>query len=62
MALAPLVQIKVYHGNELVANCPNFHDKPVAVPNSIWDLFVRMIFNDRANSGTAHGWSFVKET
>ena len=54
--LMALAQIKVYHGNELVANCPNFHDKPVSVPASIWNLFV-----DRENSGTAYGWSFIKE-
>lgn len=56
-----LTQIKVYHGNELVANCPTMYVQPVAVPNEIWAMFKKMIFMDRASAGTVNGWSFTKE-
>lgn len=57
-----MISLKIYHGNELVANCPTLYFQPVSVPNEVWAEFRRMIFIDRASAGTMGGWSFTKST
>ena len=57
-----LSQVKIYHGNTLIANCPNFYDKPIKVPYKIWNQIKSMIINEKITNGIIEGWSYLVES